>query len=157
MQRPTESPDAPGPPYAGLDPVTLAVRDVIAGSHEQVGRMAKRMGMSANDVSAIGALVQHGAMGVTELAEHLGIRPASVTEMVDRLERSGHVQRVRDGADRRRVRIIPTDAARTASTEAWSSLVLGIDEVCSSLSSSQRDTILAFLERLTAVVAQRGH
>lgn len=136
--------------------MTLAVRDVIAGSREQVGRMAQRLGMSANDVAAIGALVQHGAMGVTELAEHLGIRPASVTEMVDRLERSGHVQRVRDAADRRRVNVVPTDAARTASTEAWSSLVLGIDQVCAGLSPSERDTVLAFLGRLTAVVAERG-
>ncbi len=136
--------------------MTLAVRDVIAGSREQVGRMAQRLGMSANDVAAIGALVQHGAMGVTELAEHLGIRPASATEMVDRLERSGHVRRARDATDRRRVNVVPTEAARTASTEAWSSLVLGIDHVCAGLSPSERDTVLAFLGRLTAVVAERG-
>lgn len=143
--------------FAGLDPATLAVREMIAGSREMVGRMAARAGMSANDMSAIGALVQHGSMGLSQLADHLGIRSASATEMVDRLERSGHVRRVREAGDRRRVRVSATDAARATSLQAWLPLVRGIDEVGASLSAPERATVLAFFARITTVVTDLDH
>ena len=37
------------------------------------------------------------------LAEELGLTSGAITAVVDRLERAGHVSRVRDGADRRKV------------------------------------------------------
>lgn len=145
-------PDQTDQPYAQLDPATLAVRDMIGGSRELMGRMAQRMGMNANDMSAIGALVQHGPMGVSELAEHLGIRPASATEMIDRLERSGHVRRERDTVDRRRVVITETEAARAASVQAWLPLIRRINEVSVLLSADERAAILGFVRRVEEVI-----
>lgn len=146
-------PDASPRPFTGLDPATLAVRDLIGGSRELVGRMARRMEMNATDMSAIGALVTNGPMGASELADHLGIRSASATLLIDRLERSGHVQRVRDTVDRRRVQVTETDAARQASVDAWSPIIRGIDEVCASLSAPERATVLGFLSRIAEAVA----
>ncbi|GLY06552.1 MULTISPECIES: MarR family transcriptional regulator [Actinoplanes] len=140
--------------FAGLDPVTLAVRDMIGGSRELVGRMAVRMRMNATDMSAIGALVQHGPMGATDLARNLGIRTASVTLLIDRLERDGHVERTRDTTDRRRVTVTETAAARRASVEAWAPVIHRIDEVCAALSTADREVVLAFLGRLTEAVAE---
>ena len=141
------------PSFEGLDAATLAVRDLIGGSRELVGRMAQRMGMSVNDMSAIGELVQHGPMGASELADRLGIRTASVTLMIDRLERAGHVERVRDTVDRRRVTVTATDAARRASHEAWGPIVRRIDDYCSSLPAPERAAVLSFFDHLTEVVS----
>lgn len=138
-----------------LDVATLAVRDLIGSSHQLVGRMAQVMGMNANDMSAIGTLVQQGPMGVTELAHRLGIRSASATVLADRLEQAGHVERVRDTTDRRRVVLTATAAARTASLEAWLPVVRDIDQVCRTLTEAERTFVLAFLGRLTAV-SERG-
>ncbi|GAA1582247.1 MarR family winged helix-turn-helix transcriptional regulator [Actinoplanes couchii] len=138
--------------YDGLDPVTLAVRDMIGGSRELVGKMAVRMRMNANDMSAIGALVQNGPMGSTELAHTLGIRTASATLLIDRLERSGLVERHRDTIDRRRVTITETEAAREASLEAWAPVISRIDEVCAALPDAEKTVILDFLGRLTLAV-----
>ncbi|MFI5931814.1 MarR family winged helix-turn-helix transcriptional regulator [Actinoplanes sp. NPDC051494] len=143
----------PAQPYADLDPVTLAVRDMIGDSRELVGRMAARMKMNPTDMSAIGALVQNGPMGATELADHLGIRTASATQMIDRLERTGHVERKRDTVDRRRVTVTETDAARQASVQAWAPVIHRIDEVCAALPAPDRATILAFFDRLNEAVA----
>ncbi|WP_305784599.1 MarR family winged helix-turn-helix transcriptional regulator [Symbioplanes lichenis] len=139
-------------PFEGLDPATLAVRDLIGGSRRLVGRMAQRMDMGVNDMSAIGELVQHGPMGASELADRLGIRTASVTLLIDRLERAGHVRRVRDTADRRRVTVSVTESARAASYAAWAPLVLAIDAYCASLPEPERAGVLIFFEHLTGVV-----
>lgn len=139
-------------PFEGLDPATLAVRDVLAGSRELTGRMAQRMGMSVNDMSAIGELVQHGPMGPSELARRLGIRTASATLMIDRLEQAGHVRRVRDTVDRRRVTVTETDAARRASEDAWGPVVHAIDDHCATLPAAERETVLRFFRHLTDVI-----
>lgn len=51
-------------------------------------------------------------MPVGELAERMLLRPHSTTELVDRLAEAGLVERVRDAADRRQVRVRATKAAR---------------------------------------------
>lgn len=140
------------PLYDALDPATLAVRDLIGASRQLVGRIANEMGMNPNDMSAIGLLAQEGPMGVAEIADHLGIRSASATALVDRLERAGHVERVRDTADRRRVTVVETPAARAAAYEAWRPVIAAINDLCRTLSDAERDVIRDFLVRATALV-----
>ena len=139
-----------------LDPATLAVRDLIGASRELVGRMAQVIGMNANDMAAIGVLTQFGPMGVTQLAYRLGIRSASATLLVDRLERAGHVERVRHTTDRRRVVVTDTAAARAVTLEAWLPVVREIDEVCRTLTEGERTFVLDFLHRVTAATEHGG-
>ena len=49
---------------------------------------------------------------IGELSEKTGLAKTTLTSMLDRLEASGHVQRVFDPGDRRKVFIRLTDAAR---------------------------------------------
>lgn len=140
-----------------LDATTLAVRDLIGASRELVGRMAQVMGMNSTDMSAIGMLTQHGPMGAAELARRLGIRSASATVLVDRLERAGHVERVRDTVDRRRVVVTDTAAARAAALEAWLPSIREIDRICHTLSDAERAFALDFLHQVTAAIDRAGH
>jgi DNA-binding MarR family transcriptional regulator len=50
-------------------------------------------------------------IGLHDLAEQLGIRHHSAVELVDRLAEAGLVQRLRDPADARRVRLALTEPA----------------------------------------------
>ena len=50
------------------------------------------------------------------------LRSASVTALVDRLEKVGHVRRVRDPEDRRRVSLEMSDAAMAAGAEHFGGL-----------------------------------
>jgi DNA-binding MarR family transcriptional regulator len=54
----------------------------------------------------------HGPCAHRDLAVALGVAPATVTAVVDGLERRGHVTRVRDERDRRVVRVALTAAGR---------------------------------------------
>jgi DNA-binding MarR family transcriptional regulator len=140
----------PWPPQ-DLDAATVAVRRLGEASQELAGRMAKVMAMNVTDMTAIAYLGLKGPMGATELARHLGIRTASATAMIDRLERSGHVERDRDQHDRRRVTVTPTPAAQRAERAAWASVIENIDAVSRSLPAEQRAVVVDFLSRVIEV------
>lgn len=70
-------------------------------------RFANRNGMHPTDVRALIALMDASRAGedmtAGRLGALLGLNSAGTTALVDRMERLGHVRRVRDGRDRRRV------------------------------------------------------
>lgn len=84
--------------------------------------MSEQHGMTAAQVNALlmiawgtGRGLTHGTPGRAthaDLARRLWIKPASLTGIVDALERSGYVRRERDEADRRVVWLVLTDAGR---------------------------------------------
>ena len=92
-------------------------------------------------------------MGGAELARRLGISKAATTVLVDRLERAGHVERVRDTVDRRRVTLTATSEARAAALRAWLPAIQEIDEVSRSLSEPERAFARELLHRLTTAMA----
>ncbi|MFD0587494.1 MarR family winged helix-turn-helix transcriptional regulator [Paenibacillus sp. GCM10027627] len=57
---------------------------------------------------------------ITELAEKLDVKPSAVTVMIDRLAKSGYVQRVHDSADRRVIWVELTEAGLVILEEAQS-------------------------------------
>src|SRR5687768_4497662 len=84
-----------------LDELTVAVRRLGDASRELNARKARELGMNTTDMTALYLLEQRGPMGVVDLARRLGIRAASGSAMLDRLERAGHVRRAHDARDRR--------------------------------------------------------
>ncbi len=140
------------PGLAELDDTTLAVRALISASQDLTVRMARRMGVNVSDMTAILWLSEHGPVGGAELARRLGISTAATTVLVDRLERAGHVERVRDTVDRRRVTLTETAEARAAALRAWLPAIQEIDEVSRSLSESERLFARDLLRRLTTAM-----
>src|SRR5204863_2167293 len=67
------------------------------------GVMAGLLDLHPTDYKTLGILERLGPMSAGEIASHSGLASASVTNLLDRLERKGFVRRVRDAADRRRV------------------------------------------------------
>lgn len=75
--------------------------------------LAERLGLGASDWKTLGLLERHGAMTAGELSARTGLAPASVTGILDRLERGGWVHRGRDPEDGRRV-VVTLDTAVVA-------------------------------------------
>jgi DNA-binding MarR family transcriptional regulator len=114
------------------------------------------MGLNVTDQKAILLLSENGPLGPTELAERLGLAMASTTALVDRLVRAGHVERVRDTVDRRRVTITGTTAARATVLTAWVPAITTIDDVCRSLTDTEREFALDLMARLTTAIQHGG-
>lgn len=64
--------------------------------------VGRALGLNPTDLRCLDWLVD-GAKAAGELSEGTGLSSAATTTLIDRLERKGFVQRVRDPADRRRV------------------------------------------------------
>lgn len=64
---------------------------------------ADRIGINATDLNCLNILSFSGELTAGELARATGLTTASITGVVDRLEKAGFVRRVRDTRDRRRV------------------------------------------------------
>ncbi len=69
-------------------------------------------GLTIAHVRALFALDKTDAATAGEIAETARLSPASVTAMLDDLERDGIVTRVRSDTDRRRVLVLLTDEGR---------------------------------------------
>lgn len=65
--------------------------------------VASRFGLNPTDYKTLGLLERLGPLSAGEIARHSGLATASVTNLIDRLERKGFVRRRADPKDRRRV------------------------------------------------------
>ncbi|MER7989780.1 MarR family transcriptional regulator [Streptomyces noursei] len=83
----------------------VTVRLDLAGA-----RFAARNGLHPTDLRALIALLDAARAGeeltAGRLGARLGLNSAGTTALVDRLERLGHLRRVRDTRDRRRVLLV---------------------------------------------------
>jgi DNA-binding MarR family transcriptional regulator len=77
-----------------------------AGRRQVAGEVTPRM------VTVLRHLAVTGPMTVGEQAEHLGLSPAAMSELTDRLEQRRLVERMRDDVDRRRVFVWLTEQGR---------------------------------------------
>ncbi|MFI8291023.1 MarR family transcriptional regulator [Streptomyces sp. ms191] len=87
--------------------LTAAGRDSSAASVAFHTAVAARQDLGATETKTLDLLERHGALTAKELAERSGLAPASVTGLVDRLERKGFVRRVKHPTDKRRVLVEP--------------------------------------------------
>lgn len=116
-------------------------------------RMANDSGLHATDARALRALDEiHGELPTLgHLAARLDLSPGAVTALVDRLEDAGMVQRIRDTADRRRVLLQITPAARNLAAASLAPIGESIQSVASELTDAD-STIVA--DYLRAVIAR---
>jgi hypothetical protein len=67
--------------------------------------LSAELGLSASEEKALDLLDRLGPLTAKQLAQHSGLAPASVTGLVDRLERKGFASREPDPTDGRRALI----------------------------------------------------
>jgi DNA-binding MarR family transcriptional regulator len=91
--------------------LSCALREMMQANAEITRELAQRLGLGVNDMAALDHLLQNGPIGPAELGALLGMRSASATALVDRLEAAGHVERRPHPTDRRRLVVEPTPHA----------------------------------------------
>ena len=119
-------------------------------------RSEKTMRMNENDISALRYLLRSSERGMTvgprELADYLGIQSSSITVLLDRLEKAGHIRREPSPFDRRALIIVPT-----VPTDELHKAILGdvreeLVEGASKLTPEDADTVVEFMDRLRDAV-----
>jgi DNA-binding MarR family transcriptional regulator len=101
------------------------------------------------DLDCLDLISRHGPLSPTALARRAGLHPATVTGILDRLERRGWVVRERDPADRRAVlvRVLPDRGAEVF--RLYAGMNASLDEICADYADDELDRLAAFLRRTT--------
>jgi DNA-binding MarR family transcriptional regulator len=92
------------------------------------------------------------AMSPGRLGEELGLTSASVTALLDRLEQAGHVHRVRDQHDRRRVTLDIDQQALALGAEFFGPLNTRLLKAMDEFSQTDLKVVGRFLEAMTDVI-----
>ena len=114
--------------------------------------LAERLGINVTDLRALEVVIDEPGLTAGRLAERTGLTTGAVTGVVDRLERSGFLERRPDPADRRSVTIQPVAARTAALAEARASADTGLERLLESQAPEQRAAILEFLDRASSAV-----
>ncbi|MDA0179785.1 MarR family transcriptional regulator [Solirubrobacter phytolaccae] len=143
-------------PSLDLSAVTQTLRELVAASNESAYRLARERNFNLTDSMALEVLDRRGPLGAAELARSIGIRAASATILIDRLERAGLVERRRDPGDRRRVTVVAVPEALAENLALWAPAIAAIDEVSRSLDADQQQVVQGYLEAVIAALAPEG-
>lgn len=86
------------------------------------------------------------------VADYLSQQSQTVTGVLDRLERAGHIVRKRDLGDRRAVRLELTEQGATLVAAVRKSLARDISEIVAQLSPEKRTVLAGLLQEFEASV-----
>lgn len=91
----------------GRPPLSAEVRDGLRELSIQLAllnhHVSARLELKDVDLDCLNLIDRHGPLGPSVLARRAGVHPATITGILDRLERGGWVARDRDPSDRRAV------------------------------------------------------
>jgi DNA-binding MarR family transcriptional regulator len=116
-------------------------------------RVGARLDLKDTDLECYNLVFAEGALSPRELAQRSGIHPATLTGVIDRLERAGWVARERDPADRRGVRVVALRKRNRELFDLLGGMNTAMGELMDDYTTGELQTILDFLTRTTAAGA----
>lgn len=127
--------------------IQQALRDLSG----ELGRLNQAVGSQVDlkgvDLVVLDVVGRKGPISPSQLAGSLGIHPATLTGILDRLEEGGWVERQADPTDRRRIAIAVIRRRGAEIARLYRPMSEAIVEICSSYSPTQLQTIRDFLQR----------
>lgn len=133
-------------------------KDLVAAV-ARLSRMMRRHpvekdSLSRMSVHILRAVQENDGVRATELAGLMGVRPASITEALNRLERDGYVIREKDAADSRAKRVFVTQKARAQFEERTRGQQEENNRLLSCLTDEEADAFLTICGKLCAFLEQ---
>jgi DNA-binding MarR family transcriptional regulator len=112
-----------------------------------------RLDLRVTDLECLDFITRDGPISPSALARLVGLHPATLTGILDRLERGGWIERGRDLVDRRGVFI---QAVRGRGSEVLrlylvdSGMNAAMDEICAGYADTDLELVADFLRRIAA-------
>lgn len=115
-----------------------------------------RVGLNGADLDCLELITRRGPLSPGSLARRAGLHPATVTGVVDRLERGGWVLRERDtdGSDRRAVAVRALKQRNAELVRPYSGMNAAMDHLCADYTESELELLADFFGRVTAAAEQ---
>src|SRR6516164_524758 len=130
---------------------TAEIRDSLRELRIQLAllnyRVGSRLELKDVDLDCLDILDAHGPLSPSELARRAGLHPATMTGILDRLERGGWIARERDPSDRRAVSVRAVHERYAELLGLYSGLSRSMNKLLAAYSESELATIADFLRR----------
>ena len=133
---------------------TVAVKDSLRELRSQLSllnhQVSAQLELKDVDLDCLELISRHGPLSPSALARRAGLHPATLTGILDRLERGGWIERGRDPSDRRGVVI---QAARGRGAEVLrlylvdSGMNTAMDQICAGYEDKDLQLLAGFLHR----------
>jgi DNA-binding MarR family transcriptional regulator len=146
--------------------LTSAIKDSLRDLRGQLSMLKRQVGVRLDlkdvDLDCLDLISRRGPLSPTAIARHAGVHPATMTGILDRLERAGWVARDRDPADRRAVTVRARRERAGEMSGQFAGMNAAMDEICAGYGEAELELIAGFLaraaeagERVTRALAER--
>jgi len=127
-----------------------SLRDLGAQLSRLNSSVGARIDLKATDLGCLDFIGRYGPISPSALARRAGLHPATMTGVLDRLERGGWIERARDPADRRSV-VVQAVRGRGAKILRLylvdSGMNTAVDEICAQYDDEQLELLIGFMQR----------
>lgn len=143
-----------------IDSCLIALRRILRASETHGKELAQSVGMTPVQFRVVQIVAETGSSTAGAIAKRMHVAPATVTAIIDKLERAGHVSREQSQTDRRQTHIVLTDQSRRVLEHAPDALQQKFATDFEQLEDWEQAMLVAVLERVAAMMdgtnADRG-
>jgi DNA-binding MarR family transcriptional regulator len=146
-------------PAGGLDAQrrrrrsTTAIKESLRELSNQLSLLNHHVGAHLDlkdvDLDCLELINRHGPLSPSALARRAGLHPATMTGILDRLERGGWVARERDPSDRRAVVVQAVRDRNAELFSLYSGMNTSMDQICAGYDDTELELLADFLHRTT--------
>jgi DNA-binding MarR family transcriptional regulator len=131
--------------------LTGRIKDGLRDLTIQMALLSHQVGTQLDlrdtDLECLDLISRYGPIGPTALARRAGMHPATLTGVLDRLERGGWVVRTPNPTDRRSILVSIVEEKEAEVAFMFSGLHLAMDDVCAQYDDEDLMVIVDFLMR----------
>ena len=131
-------------------------RDFVTGLMLNSQVSADAAGLGPTDVYTLNLLASAGPLTAGQLAERTRLTTGAVTRLIDRLERAGHVRRLPDPVDRRRVHVAIEPDRGTVFDALPEPARRRLSQIFDSFPAEQREVLFAFFARAAPALREEA-
>lgn len=139
-----------------VEQVLVALRRIVRAIDVHSHQLVKACGLTSPQLVLMQEVGRGGTPSPSELAKSLNLSNATVTGILDRLERRELVARRRSETDKRRIRVSLTRSGIDALGSAPSMLQDSLAKALAELDDWERSLLLASLQRLAGIMHAEG-
>jgi DNA-binding MarR family transcriptional regulator len=92
--------------------IVESIRRLVRAEYLDSQKMSKQYGLTGPQSLVLRLLIKKGALSSADLSRQMYVTPSNITGIIDRLEKKGLVERIRQQSDRRVVLITLTQSGK---------------------------------------------